>query len=233
MLPAANMNFLSHFYFDRHSANPELVLGTVLPDLIKNANKNWVVRPEKRRELLGTDYGLLSILKGWIRHVEVDRYFHCSDFFMEHSSAIRTLIAPYLETSPVRPSFLSHIALELMLDSLLISKKLVSADDFYTQLHHINRSTVTRFFELNGIEDTPQFFRFFDRFIESAYLKNYNEPDNIVYALNRICMRLWKDPLSESQKAELSLLLTDYKQKLEGDFMYIFDATEKIFTDDY
>src|SRR5205085_12273632 len=99
------MNFLSHLYFDRNSTNPDLVLGTVLPDLMKNANKSWIIHPEKRIDLLDNDYTLLSLLKGWKRHVDVDRYFHCSDFFLEHSKAIRLIIVPHLEDSPVRPSF--------------------------------------------------------------------------------------------------------------------------------
>jgi hypothetical protein len=217
------MNFLSHFYFDRHSTNPELVLGTVLPDLIKNADKSWIIHPEKRRELFGNDKALLSILKGWNRHVEVDRHFHCSDFFMEHSRIIRSLIVPCLENSPVRPSFLSHIAIELMLDSLLISEGSIDADDFYTHLREVDRVALTKFFELNDLHDASIFFKFFDRFIDAAYLKNYNQPDNIVYALNRICMRLWKDPLSESQKEQLALVFVDYREALRNNFMDIFN----------
>jgi hypothetical protein len=41
------MNFLSHFYFDRHSEDPHLVLGAVLPDLVKNARKDWNLHPER------------------------------------------------------------------------------------------------------------------------------------------------------------------------------------------
>ena len=39
------MNFLSHFYFDRNTTDPHQVIGMVLPDLLKNANKEI---PNKR-----------------------------------------------------------------------------------------------------------------------------------------------------------------------------------------
>jgi len=216
------MNFLSHFYFDRYSPDPDLVLGTVLPDLIRNANKSWKLHPEKRRALLSYDNGLLSILEGWNRHMQVDRHFHSSDFFLEHSKAIRASIAPFLENSPVRPSFLSHIALELMLDSLLITEGFINVDDFYRQLKRVNRQTLTQFLELNNIRDTFVFYQFFDKFIDSAYLKSYNESHNIMHALNHICMRLWKDPLNETQKLHLTAVLLNYKEKLRSSFMDIF-----------
>ena len=222
------MNFLSHFYFDRYSPDPDLVLGTVLPDLLRNANKSWKLHPEKRRVLLSYDNGLLSILEGWNRHIQVDRHFHNSDFFLEHTRAIRTYIAPFLENSPVRPSFLSHIALELMLDSLLITERLINVDDFYRQLNKINRITLTKFLELNDIHDTIILFEFFDRFIDSAYLKNYSESHQIMYALNRICMRLWKDPLNETQKLQLTSVLVDYREKLRDTFMNIFNGINAI-----
>jgi len=216
------MNFLSHFYFDRYSSDPERVLGTVLPDLIRNANKSWTPHPEKRRASLSNDSGLLSILDGWNRHLQVDRLFHGSDFFMEHSKEIRSSIAGFLEDSPVRPSFLSHIALELMLDSLLVTEEIINADDFYGHLKNVNRTTLTKFLELNDIRDTGVFFQFFDRFIDSAYLKSYSESHHIMYALNRICMRLWKDPLNETQKLQLTSVLIEYMEKLRNTFMEIF-----------
>ena len=91
------MNFLSHFYFNRDTVNPELVLGCVLPDLVKNANKTWNIHPEKKVHLFNESQKLQSILTGWQRHLNVDRYFHSSDFFMEHTKAIRTAVVPILE----------------------------------------------------------------------------------------------------------------------------------------
>ena len=41
------MNFLSHYYFDRTETNCYHILGTVLPDLLKNADKTIVLHPEE------------------------------------------------------------------------------------------------------------------------------------------------------------------------------------------
>ena len=220
------MNFLSHFYFERNTANPELVLGCVLPDLVKNANKSWNIHPEKKTHLFDHSEKLRSILTGWQRHLEVDRYFHNSDFFIKHTQAIREKAAPILEGSEVRPFFLAHISLELMLDSILLTRENINAFSFYDQLARVERKELKHFLELNQVTDTGKFFRFFDQFLEVNYLHSYSESQNLIYALNRICMRIWPDPLNSEQKLQLNEVLLAYQKDLEGCYMEIFDDLE-------
>lgn len=217
------MNFLSHFYFDRDTQNPEQVLGCVLPDLVKNANKAWNIHPEKKAHLFEDSEKLKSLLTGWNRHLAVDRYFHSSDFFVDHTQAIRKHIAPILENSVVRPSFLAHISLELMLDSILLTLEEINAFRFYDQLANAARPAVKQFLELNLVTDTARFFRFFDEFLEVNYLHSYSQSENLIYALNRVCMRLWSDPLNDTEKFQLNEVLLEYQKTLEGCYMNIFD----------
>ena len=221
------MNFLSHFYFDRQSEDPHLILGTVLPDLIRNARNNWRIHPEKNAQSFIIPSHESSILKGWRRHLEVDRHFHNSEFFYDHTAQIKKTIVPTLKNSVVRPSFFAHIALELFLDSLLLTNSHIQTNIFYAHLRHSDRMAINRFLEVNQIDDTPYFFKFFDRFIESKYLDSYREIDHIVYALNRICMRLWENPLNENELLELTEILYHYREKHLGDYMNIFEYIDK------
>lgn len=220
------MNFLSHFYFDRNSTNPHLVLGTVLPDLVKNARKDWNLHPEKKAGLFTGSFES-SILEGWKRHLAVDRHFHNSAFFNEHTHAIRTAIASVLKNSPVRPSFLAHISLELMLDNILLTKDIINAEDLYSHLRQSDRQALNRFMELNMMDDIPHFFKFFDQFIKANYLNNYREAHHIMYALERICMRIWNDPFNETQILQLTDILIAYNEYLLNDYMTIFEDIEK------
>lgn len=204
-----------------------MVLGTVLPDLVKNARKDWNLRPEKNEALF---LGLTekSILKGWKRHLAIDRHFHNSGFFIKHTNAMRKAIAPVLIHSPVRPSFVAHIALEIMLDSILLTEDIIDPSDLYTNLRLSDRSALKSFFQLTTMDDPVHFFKFFDNFIEVNYLGSYREAHNIMYAINRICMRIWPEPLNDTQLLQLSSILLAYHDELQRGYMEIFEEIEKV-----
>jgi hypothetical protein len=204
-----------------------MVLGTVLPDLVKNARKDWNLHPEKKEALL-TGTIEKSILSGWKRHLVVDRHFHNSGFFIKHTNAIRTAIAPVLVHSPVRPSFLAHIALEIMLDSILLTDNIIDADHLYSNLRQSDRTALNNFLELNMMDDTVHFFKFFDNFLEVRYLNSYREAHNIMYALNRICMRVWPEPLNDTQILQLSAILLSYHEELQGCYIGIFEEIDSV-----
>ncbi len=222
------MNFLSHYYFDRNSPDPNQVLGSVLPDLLKNANKFWNLHPDKKTDHYSESEILKSIHNGWQRHIFVDNYFHGSEFFVNHTRKIRTEIAPILVNSPVRPFFLAHIGLEIMLDSLLLTRKIANPHHFYRHLSTTDRPSVDRFLQINQLEDTQIFFNFLDKFIEINYLHSYLDAENIMFALNNICKRIWDNPLNKIEIAQLTVVFDNYMQELQNSFMDIFAEIDEV-----
>lgn len=221
------MNFLSHYYFERSNQNSNIVLGTVLPDLVKNAHKDWNLYPQKNEALFICDVQLNSILIGWKRHLQVDQIFHSSDFFLQQMAKLKQLLLPILKDSPVRPSFLSHIGVELLLDHLLVINNQIDINSFYEHLQNIEDDTLNTFLHNCGSIETHQFFKFFNGFKSSRYLLSYQKLENISYALQRICMRLWSHPFSEETLILLTQQLDIYKISLEKDYLSIFSEIEK------
>ena len=217
------MNFLSHFYFDRDTDNCYLILGTVLPDLLKNADKNIILHPEK---LNHTNPDVNSIVRGWNKHLEVDRYFHSSAFFSTHSHLLKKLLLPAIEGSPVKPFFLGHIAVELILDNLLLTTQKITADGFYDHLDGCNASAIAEFLTYAGLKDSRAFFKFYDGFKKSRYLYSYFETKEIAYALKRICMRVWTNPFTPDNEAKMNDVLIAYRASLMDNFMVIFEEIE-------
>ena len=217
------MNFLSHFYFDRESDNCYHILGTILPDLLKNADKTIVLHPEK---LHHTDSSVNSITKGWNKHLEVDRYFHSADFFLLHSHELKKLLLPAIEGSPVKPFFLGHIAIELLLDNLLLTTNKVTVDSFYDHLDGCRISVINDFLTSAGLKDTARFFKFFEDFKKSRYLSTYTETHQIAYALKRICMRVWRDPFTPQHEAAINKVLVSYRETLLDNYMSVFDEID-------
>jgi hypothetical protein len=214
------MNFLSHFYFDRDTENSYHVLGTVLPDLLKNADKTVVLHPEKLNHKKNE---INHIIRGWNKHLEVDRYFHSSPFFLTHSHQLKKLLAPALVGSPVKPFFLGHIALELILDSLLVTTEKITVDSFYEHLDKCETATIGEFLTFSGLKDTTGFFNFFNDFKKSRYLHSYAETKEIAYALKRICMRVWKNPFTTENELIMTAILFDYRIALLEEFTSIFN----------
>ena len=220
------MNFLSHYYFERENQNENEVIGTVLPDLVKNAHKDWNLYPQKREEVFATDLLLASILTGWKRHLNVDVLFHSSNFFNYHTASLKQLLLPILKDSPVRPSFLAHISVELLLDHLLVVEEKIDVNSFYIHLNNVDSIKLDTFLKKCGAENTDHFFVFLNKFISSRYLLSYQKLENISYALQRICMRLWANPFDEETVMRLTEKLELYKEELEKDYLSIFEEIE-------
>lgn len=221
------MNFLSHFYFERNNTNDYIVMGVVLPDLVKNAHKDWNLHPQKNEDLFLQDQDLQALLTGWKKHLEVDRKFHSSLFFEEQTAQLKKLILPILDSGPVKPFFLAHIGLELVLDHLLLTRNIVNADTFYTQLTKAHSAALDQFLIRANIPDPARFEKFISNFISSRYLLSYEKIDNITYALHQICKRLWNTPFTDEQLSQLTLKLETFSQQLENNFLTIFNQIEK------
>lgn len=217
------MNFLSHYYFEKDVNNCYYVLGTVLPDLLKNADKTIVLHPEK---LHHANPSVNLIIKGWNKHLTVDRYFHSSDFFLTHSHQLKKLLAPAIEGSPVKPFFLGHIALELILDNLLLTTNKITAHSFYEHMADCDSHVIQQFLSFAGLNDATRFFKFFEGFKKDGYLHTYAETHHIAYALKRICMRVWNNPFTPEHEVAMNKILSDYRACILDDFMSIFKEIE-------
>ncbi len=214
------MNFLSHYYFERDNANCYFVLGTVLPDLLKNADKSIVLHPEK---LTHTDARVNQLINGWKKHLLVDKYFHSSKFFLFHSHALKLALSPVISGSPVKPFFLGHIAIELILDNLLLTGKLVDADNFYSHLQSCDDSVIDEFLRFSGMTNTNVFFKFFEHFKKERFLHSYERAGQISFALKRVCMRVWQNPFTPAQEQAVNDVILSYREGIKGDFISVFD----------
>lgn len=223
---SAKLNFLSHYYFYRYERNPELTLGCVLPDLLRNADKSLRLQPERWETALLAHPKLQNIYTGWKHHVETDRIFHNLPFFYEHTHALRVRLVPVVEGTPIRASFLSHIALELLLDHLLLIRGMADDADFYNDLEKVDRQALDRFLKICVMEDSAVFFRFYDRFLADRYVGYYREMGEVTRALLNICRRLWDVRLDTETRQLMTAQLTEYAGVLSENFQQVFDEIE-------
>ncbi|MCL7988884.1 hypothetical protein M8998_13115 [Sphingobacterium sp. lm-10] len=216
------MNFLSHFYFERYASESARVVGCLLPDLLKNADKEYVFHPNRFEEQLFAHPQMIEIYQGWYRHVAVDKIFHSSPFFLEHNHQLRKRLDPILSHLPVRASFMGHISLELLLDHLLIQHEMVNVNRLYEHLAHVNRPMLKKFLEIIGLVDTSKFFHFYDRFLEWKYIHEYADLRGLSVPLFNIAKRIWSFEVTETDYKVLADELETYTADSLKDFREIF-----------
>ncbi|MEH6308181.1 hypothetical protein RYH73_21165 [Olivibacter sp. CPCC 100613] len=217
------MNFLSHFYFERKANDPYRTLGSVLPDLLRNMDRDIRIFPEKNVSLFIDDQHTSRILKGWCRHLATDQFFHNNVFFLEKTRQLKAYLSPVVINTPIRASFLSHIALELLLDRLLLKDSWLHENDFYGQLQDVDPQSLATFLKLAGLQDTARFLTYFAAFVSDRYLGTYREMAKVTYALDQICKRFWPQGLSQDKKLKLTDALNVYEAELAYNYKVIFN----------
>ena len=218
------MNFLSHYYFERYAPESEQVLGGLLPDLLKNADKDYSFQINKFADRLVFHPKSSLITDGWLRHVEVDKVFHSSEFFYTHTHALRKQIEDVVADLPIRASFLAHIALELILDHRLIVHNVLSVERLYEHLEHVDRKVLSAYLSAFNEVDLDKFYRFYDRFLETRYIFDYLDINNIPHALYNICKRVWNFDVQPHHLEVLAQRLDDYNSTQLTNYkeVYIF-----------
>lgn len=220
------MNFLSHFYYTQNEHNPYFTLGTVLPDLLRNYDNSWKVTPERTPDSFKQDPYMSSLLKGWELHLRIDLEFHSSPIFLEESSNLRKELVNVFKRLPIRPFFLAHVGYEILLDSLLIFNKLIDTNQFYRELAACDPKVIQDFLKKAGLSESVGFIKFLDSFIDSKYLNTYSESKNIVYAIDRIGRRVWKEKFNEDEIEGAILVFQESKEKLNHTFIEVFQEIE-------
>ncbi|MGY3213338.1 hypothetical protein [Mucilaginibacter sp. HD30] len=132
----------------------------------------------------------------------------------------------------LNPFFLGHIAVELVLDSLLITTKKIGVNDFYDHLDGCEDDVICDFFEISGVKNPDFFLKYLEKFKKDRYLHTYADISQITYALRRICMRIWQDPFTLEQEYKMTGILTQYNASLLPGYLLIFnEIAEKLATD--
>lgn len=216
------MNFLSHFYFERFATHPERVVGSLLPDLLKNFDKSYTFHPQRFEEQLFTHPLGVELSEGWYRHVEVDKLFHSSTYFIDHSHYLRKELDPVIADLPIRGTFLAHIAIELILDHLLIKHELVNVSRLYENLANVNRTVLKNYLITIGVPDVDGFLTFYDKFIAWRYIFEYKDLEQISKPLINISKRIWQFDVTADVHERMTAVLLSYTEERMHDFKDVY-----------
>lgn len=179
------MNFLGHYYVDRHEQNPYFTFGALLPDLVRGFSKiyNQLDKSYESRNLQHQ-----AIFLGLKRHMKTDAIFHNQETFQSACNEIVAILNSEPTLDLPRTFFLAHILVELLIDKNIVAAEIEVATDFYKQLADINK------IELISFCNSIQFFEFgtiylakFELFLRNEYALKLKDNENVYVALSRIC----------------------------------------------
>lgn len=210
------MHFLSHYYVDRHDADPYQIVGALLPDISPGFTRTY--NAVIRKNDWSMEQEPARIHAGVLRHYDVDSQFHGSEAFQEASArALGALIGSGLDRDRYRLSFVAHIAVELLLDRLLISTDPGLVNVYYSLLESVERDKLGVY--LNYIMPDTQVTRTllaFDRFREIRFLQYFDHTDGAAEGLVRTTKRAISVDFTEADRAKLLGAL----HNIEGEMRY-------------
>ncbi len=214
------MNYFSHGH--RFVDDPYFLAGTAIPDWL-----SVVDRKVRARRVLAEPFTedcdpvVSSVARGIVQHHIDDDWFHRSRDFSELSLsftvALRDLLAP---DDSLRPSFLGHILVELLLDDCLISKYPQRITTYYAVLDRLDASLIQRIVNRMATQQTYHLQAMIGIFCREQFLYDYADDKRLLIRLNQVMKRArlpelpnalltWLPSARESVAARADALLTN------------------------
>lgn len=206
------MNYFSHYYVLSDYNDPYLALGSILPDMLRNAKTEFsklLIDDSQSSEKQFLTNGINS-------HIEVDKKFHNSKFFLENTKSFAAKIRESEKISMNRyTQFYAHILIELLIDHWLINNHNALLESFYDVLNKVDQSIVNAYFMTNfPSQDFELFWENFANFKKRQYLKDYKSLDNVVAFSFYVYEKATKQTIA---KTESNYYISIINSELYGD----------------
>ncbi|CAN5421135.1 hypothetical protein BH09BAC1_BH09BAC1_00720 [soil metagenome] len=176
------MNFLSHYYLDRHHPSAYFKLGLVIPDLVRGYNK-YMRKAVAAYQPQTAEHRALQAGLG--KHRETDRIFHTLPEFDYLQEEIKSQLKIHgLLPKLPRYWFLAHIAVEMLIDRNLMKQSPRLHVEFYNDLATVSQPLVENYFDQIACKPmASEFFDNFNVFKERRFLQYYPSDTHFTEAL--------------------------------------------------
>lgn len=195
------MNYFAHGH--AFVTAPWLLAGTAVPDWLSVLDRRVRARGKHAARLLAArDTRLVQVAAGILRHHHDDDWFHRTRAFTELSWQFTADIRDRLPRDDgLRPSFLGHILVELLLDDELIRRNPAHLAAYYAAMDGLDVELVA--WAVNRIcgGRVARLEWLIPRFSSERFLYDYAEDGKLLYRLNHVMRRVGLSPLPETLQA--------------------------------
>lgn len=192
------MNYFAHgrAYLDR----PYFLAGVAIPDWLNVVDRRVKVKTKHVQPWLRDEReAFRELAAGVARHHADDQWFHGTRAFAELSLRFAVLLRDALPADEgLRPSFLGHILVEILLDEFLISEDLGQLHAYYAAIQAVDPRLVAEFVRDASGKSAERFDEFIPRFVQARFLYDYSDNAKLLYRLNQVMKRVRLAPLPET-----------------------------------
>ncbi|MGC3966242.1 MAG: hypothetical protein QM775_02370 [Pirellulales bacterium] len=191
------MNYFAHGY--RFVDDPYFLAGTAVPDWLSVIDRRVRVRPkDAAAHAECSDPILCRVARGVARHHADDAMFHAGAAFNElnwrFTATIRDLLGG---DAGMRPSFLGHILVELLLDSVLIEERPALLDDYYSAMAEVENWVVEEAVNRMQSRRTERLAVLISIFTRERFLCDYPSDERLLRRLNQVMKRVGLEQLPD------------------------------------
>ena len=206
------MNYFAHGW--KHVGEPYFLAGTAIPDWLCVVDRRVRVTSKLARPFVSAPDPLLaSVAAGIVAHHRDDERFHRAAAFAELSIRFSREIRALLPgDESLRPSFLGHILVEILLDAELIAGHPERLADYYQALESLDPRVVNEAVNRIAKTPTPLLAAFLPRFIAERFLYDYADDGKLLVRLNHVMRRVGLKPLPETFCGLLPAARADVRQ---------------------
>jgi hypothetical protein len=184
------MNYLAHSLSCLD--DPYEVAGAAVPDWL------GLTRPRLRcrsRHALpwvdSADPAMAAIARGIMRHHADDDWFHQTAAFCELSLEFARRVRRVTgDVDGMRPSFLGHILVELLLDAVIMAEDPGVLDAYYAALSSVDPQQVAGAVGQMTGADASALASIVRRFVPMRFLYDYVEDEPLAFRLNQVMHRV-------------------------------------------
>jgi hypothetical protein len=184
------MNYLAHSLDCLD--DPYEVAGAAVPDWLGMTRPRLRCRARHAAPFVEADDPVVAaVARGVARHHADDDWFHQTAAFgeltLELARRIRRVTG---DDDGMRPSFLGHILVELLLDATIHAEQPACLDRYYEALVEVDPAAVAAAVSLMTGSDASQLASIIERFIELRFLYDYADDELLLMRLNQVMRRV-------------------------------------------
>jgi hypothetical protein len=191
------MNYLAHALplLDR----PYFAAGAGVPDWLMVADRRVRLRMKYVEPFLADADPVVAAVAGGVRrHLDEDARFHNTRAFAELSWQMTVMARDALrDLDGLRPSFLGHLLVEILLDAALTAENPRFLERYYRVLEQIDPGLVQAAVNRMAPRPTERLAMMIAEFRRQRVLWDYLEDDKLLMRLNQIMHRVKLPPLPD------------------------------------